>query len=405
MAAEPVMSDEHQRRTSRILVVGLVGVAATATAVVMLRSPTQEPQVQQTVRAEIRSSSASQRTVTSAAPSTPGSHPTSTVTVSSGDVTEDLLMPRLQFSGLTGQAELNRLADSGAASLSEAPIDHALVAASDSEDQRRVFVLGDDLRWRRVDGPLQLCVRLDGSAAPPLTPRAISPDATRLAIPQPGKLLVVDVTSGQGRWYPVGGPNNVMVLWTDPAHVLVTQDEAGRGAVVDVDTGTVAASPYGPSTAFSRDGLTLEWGPDASVQAPHTVMRWSDGTRVATLLNNEGGIHRLPPLVSDDLVVGHHRPLVDGVVLRAGPIPDRGLVILDRRTGDPLLYQPTVRLPVDATVLLALRGDTVIFTAQRVPSEDLLVLSLQRHGRSVATFARFPGGTAFAWGRGWPEGG
>lgn len=133
-------------------------------------------------------------------------------------------------------------------------------------------------------------------------------------------------------------------------------------------------------------------------------MRWSDGTSVTTVLNNLGGVAE-PPLVGDTFVVGHHRPLRDGSTLHAGPTPDNGLVFVDRRSGNPLLYQPTVRLPSDATTLLALSGNTVVFSTQRVPTEDLLVLALDPHGRSTGTFARFPPGTAFAWGRGWPAGG
>lgn len=389
------MSVERRRRTSQVLLTGVVGIAIAATAAIVLRSPSAAPTAQETARA-----------ATGSALTDPGTGPlpSASVTAQSREVTEDLLMPPLQFSGLAGKASLTEPGASSAVALSQAPIPQALVAASDPADQRRVFVLADDLRWRRVDAPVRLCARSDKTSAPPLTPRAISPDATKLALPQPDRLVVIDVRSGSSRSYAAGGASNTHALWADRTHVLVTEDGALHGSLVDIVSGTVTPSPHGRTTAFTDRGLSLDWGPDPSVSAPETAMRWSDGTSVTTVLNNLGGVAE-PPLVGDTFVVGHHRPLRDGSTLQAGPTPDNGLVFVDRRSGNPLLYQPTVRLPSDATTLLALSGNTVVFSSQRVPTEDLLVLALDPHGRSTGTFARFPPGTAFAWGRGWPAGG
>ena len=174
-------------------------------------------------------------------------------------------MPRLQFSGLTGKASLTEPGASSAVALSQAPIPQALVAASDPAYQRRVFVLADDLRWRRVDAPVRLCARSDMTSAPPLTRRAISPDATKLALPQPDRLVVIDVRSGSSRSYAAGGASNTHALWADRTHVLVTEDGALHGSLVDIVSGTVTPSPHGRTTAFTDRGLSLDWGPDPSV--------------------------------------------------------------------------------------------------------------------------------------------
>jgi len=384
------MVDAVRGRRSRRVVTGVVVFAVAATAVVLTRAAT-------TLVPAVGGVASS---VGTAAVVTPG--PGLSVPLpQSRLVTADVLMPWLRLGSLAGKVDLDEPASAPVLALSSAPTSHAMVAASDPADQRRIFVLGDDSRWRLVDVPLRLSTRGDGVTVPPLTPGAISADATMLAVPQPRAVVVVDVTTGRSRSFSAGSAHNTTVGWSDDRHVLVSEDGASSGFLVDISRGGVSTTPYGPMTAMAGQGLTLDWAPDPS-HPQASVLRWSDGTSVPTLMNNVDGIVHLPPLVGPDVVVGHNLPLRQGTGVGAGSPPDHGIVVVDRRNGDPLLYQPTVRLAEDPTALLHLEGDLIVFSSHRTSTDEVLLLGLSWRTRSTSAFARFPAHTVLAWGRGWP---
>lgn len=290
--------------------------------------------------------------------------------------------------------------------LSEDPVSRARLAISDPADQTRVLVLGDDSRWRVVDVPLRPCIHATPEEpAPVLTPMALSPDATSLALPQPHGLVVVDLTTGASRSFAAGGRHNVHAVWVDEASVLVAEEGAGTGTMVALATGVATPSPYGPSAAFAGDGRVLQWGGPGPISEKPTPMQWSDGHTVPTLMNNLAGRFTLPPLVSDDVVVGLNVPIRPDVGLDNTNGLENGLAVVDRETGAPLAYQPTSRGKGDSTQLLGWQGDRVVYAVSPpfhgLPELDgVVVLSWAWDGRAVERIVRFPPGTRVAWGFG-----
>ncbi len=105
--------------------------------------------------------------------------------------------------------------------LSENPVRHAALVMADPDDDAGAYVLGDDGDWRHLDADGLVPVEVDGVITSPVV-RATGLDdgATRLAIPQPGGLVVVDLTSGDAERYDVPGSPSY-VTWLDDTRVLV----------------------------------------------------------------------------------------------------------------------------------------------------------------------------------------
>jgi hypothetical protein len=230
--------------------------------------------------------------------------------------------------------------------LSTDPVGHAALAINDPGLKSRVLVLGDDDRWRAVDVP-----GLVPAGSQELYPRAIlrptslSPDATRLALPQPNALVVVDLTQGTSRRYDVPGPANLYPVWIDRTHLLLTQEGARHGTIVDLTHGTRTPSPYGETTAFAGD-TTVTW--DAGGPT-HSTLVWGDGRRVRTIGDNGGGFFPQPPLVRNGVVVGVGGIHSDGRAPWFGTI---GIDVVDGATGKVLAYLPLTRgKGTDATLL------------------------------------------------------
>ncbi len=285
------------------------------------------------------------------------------------------------------------------------PLDHAVLAISDPEDQAQVLVLGEDGQWRRVDGvdlvPVNEVVNEPG---PALRATSLSPDATKLALPQPDSLVVVDLTTGASRRFDVAGPSNLYAIWADDSHVLVAEETAQTGTLVDVDTGATEPSDFGPSTAFTTEGLALDWGHEGPMTADPTPMRWSDGTTVETLMNNLAGLFPLPPLVSDDVVVGDNVPIRSGLGLDNYNGLENGIVVVDRTTGNPLAYQPTTRSIGDPTQLLGWDGDRVLMALvnPKISSIYTVVVAWDWRNRTIDPLVVLPV-RAVSWGQGWAE--
>lgn len=289
--------------------------------------------------------------------------------------------------------------------LSGHPLNHAVLAIGDPEDQSQVLVLGEDGLWRRVDGvdlvPVNEVVDEPGSA---LRATSLSPDATKLALPQPDSLVVVDLTTGASRRYEVPGPSNLYAIWTDASHVLVAEETALTGTMVDLGTGNTEPSDFGPSTAFSADGLALTWGHEGPMTADPTPMQWSDGTTVSTLMNNLAAAYPLPPLVSDDVVVGDNLPIVPGLGLDTNHGLESGIVVVDRTAGNPLAYLPTVTFKGDLTKILGWDGDRIVLALvnPNISAHYTAMVAWDWKQQTLDPLVILPGWEV-AWGQGWAE--
>jgi hypothetical protein len=112
----------------------------------------------------------------------------------------------------------------GSISKAEALYEHG---ALDATGPSPVYALGSDGAFHRLDVARLDFVR-DAAKRPlavPLTPTALSPDGRLAAFPQPGSLLVVDLTTGDTRRVTILGSNRT-VLWRGATLVLVGQADA-----------------------------------------------------------------------------------------------------------------------------------------------------------------------------------
>jgi hypothetical protein len=236
-------------------------------------------------------------------------------------------------------------------SLSTDPVGHAALAINDPGLTSRVLVLGDDGRWREVDVPgLVPAGNHELYPRAILRPTSLSPDATRLALPQPNALVVVDLTQGTSRRYDVPGPANLYPVWIDRTHLLLTPEGARHGTVVDLTHGTHTPSPYGETTAFADD-TTVTW--DAGGPT-HSTLVWGDGRRVRTLGDNGGGFFPQPPLVRNGVVVGVGGIYSDDQAPSFGTI---GINVVDGSTGRVLAYLPLTRGKGTDAILLGWESD------------------------------------------------
>lgn len=234
--------------------------------------------------------------------------------------------------------------------LSTDPVGHAALAINDPGLDSRVLILGEEGRWREVDVPGLVPVGNPIYPRPVLRPTSMSPGATRLALPQPDALVVVDLTDGTSRRYDVPGPANLYPVWIDDGHVLLTPEGARHGTVVDLTDGSHTPSPYGETTAFSG-GTTVTW--DAGGQT-HSSLVWGDGRRVRTLGDNGGGLFPQPPLVRDDVVLGVGGLYSDDQAPSFGTI---GINVVDGSSGKVLAYLPLTRGEGTDAKLLGWKGD------------------------------------------------
>jgi len=284
--------------------------------------------------------------------------------------------------------------------LSEDPVDRASLVMADSDDDAGAYVLGDDGDWRRldVDGLEPLT---DGiHTGPFVRPTVLNVDATRLALPQPHGLVVVDLTTGESRRYDVGRVSNQSVLWVDDDHVLVIRELATTGTIVDLDTSATEPSTYGPSTRVLPDGSALTWG---ASDGP-TWMEWSDGRMVRAKVSNGGSMWPEPPLVQDGVAVGVYTANGSSnpdagyaeVLARAN-----GVAAVDTATGSVIAAIPLGSGKVEPTTLLGWAGDLPVLSLEydkEFPTVSYIVAWDYRAG-VVHPLAELPSSNV-AWGVG-----
>lgn len=118
--------------------------------------------------------------------------------------------------------------------LSVDPVRRALLLlASSRADTSPIFVLGDDGKWRKVDGA-------PWDASIWLQPSALSPDGTRAAFGTSTGTVVVDLTTGGSQEFH-SAPETTQPVWLGPQYLLLAPD-----SLVDPATGKASAVPDGP---------------------------------------------------------------------------------------------------------------------------------------------------------------
>jgi hypothetical protein len=248
--------------------------------------------------------------------------------------------------------------------LSENPVDRASLVMADPDDDAGAYVLGDDGDWRRLDVEGLRPVS-DGTYSSPLVrPTGLDETGTKLAIPQPDGLVVVDLTTGAAERYDVPGFHS-FAIWHDETHVLVAQENGNFSTVVDLASGTTEPSPDGPSTRVLADGSALTWDDRGPLE-------WSDGRVVETPVNNAAGLFPSPPLVRDGVVVGLTSKLPERDPAPADPpavlSETNGVVAVDADTGEPVAFIKLGQTNGEATTLLGWAGDLPVLGLVR--SED-----------------------------------
>jgi len=265
--------------------------------------------------------------------------------------------------------------------LSEDPVDHALLAITPSwngEDTSftTVDVLGDDGRWRYVDVPGLVPVHDEGGyEGSVLTPTGLSRDGTRLALPQPDGVVVVDLTTGSHETYDVPGLNNATV-WQDEDHLVVSVEGAARSKVLDLGDGTVSDSAFTADTGFAPDGSWVTWGRGDIRRPDDPTMTSGDGDPVVPAVRNDKGPQLTPPLVDAEVAVG-----LGGLDLHQGGSTIyknvAGVPVLDWRTGQlrAFLYTEDPDTGLVMVHLLGLDGDTVTFAVGVSGQESRLLVT------------------------------
>jgi hypothetical protein len=129
------------------------------------------------------------------------------------------------------------LATVGAQRITDSPLSRAVALYQQEPGQTQkltpVYVLGSDGAVRWLDEPVKLDFTRDagGKLTIALTPTSLSPDGRRVALPQPDRLVVVDLTTGKADSFSLPGWNGD-VVWRGNGSVLVGQAHAAY--VVDL---------------------------------------------------------------------------------------------------------------------------------------------------------------------------
>lgn len=275
--------------------------------------------------------------------------------------------------------DVPRLAAENPTNLSDDPIDRAILAimpswSSDQTTLTVVDVLGTDGRWRHVDVPGLVPTHDEGGyQGPVLNPTSLSADGTRLALPQPDRVVVVDLTTGNHRSYDLPGPH-VAVVWQDSDHLIVTEEGSEKGRILNLTNGTVTATSFTANTGFAPDGSWVTWGRSRELAS-------SDGTRVLADVANDGGLQLTSPLVDDEVAVGlGGHDLIRGQMTYVGVA---GIPVVDRHSGDlrGFLYTEGPDTGLLPTYLLGLDDDTVTLAAG-VPPDYARLLVLRWNWRT-----------------------
>lgn len=128
--------------------------------------------------------------------------------------------------------------------LSESPVSRAsAVFYGLPPHQDRVVVLGEDGRWRWLDGvTLTGPAGQDGIERPLVRPTTLSPDGTRAAFTQRNEIVVVDLTTAKSRRYPLRGFHELVIWQPDNRRLFAVS--VGDTFLLDIHSGQSMDLPY-----------------------------------------------------------------------------------------------------------------------------------------------------------------
>lgn len=269
----------------------------------------------------------------------------------------------------------------GSSPLSADPVEAALAVAQPSGPALDIRVLGDDGRWRVLDIPSLEPIFSDGSVASLVEGSPISPDGTQLALPQPGGLAVIDLTTGSSRRFDISGSEKPLWLaratrWSpDGAQIMMGPAisswrhpmQPGHGWLVDVSSGEVQSVVYDPTRAgFALDGTVIE------LRRPccgfSQLWRYKDNQLADRIPLDVWLYDDVTPAIGDAIAVSR--------VVRAWSPPkgiddQDGILVLDPDTGRPLAELPmrAFHMAENAKLYGWLDDETLIFSVWSLPGQ------------------------------------
>ncbi|WP_300640816.1 hypothetical protein [Nocardioides sp.] len=313
---------------------------------------------------------------------------------------------------LLGQALPERLEDREVVPLAKEPLDGPAAYAV-GVGKREVLVLGSDGRYRSIIG---LDVIVNGGH--PLRSGSLSPDATMLALPQPGRLLVIDLLDASTAPVDAGGISTTDVAWVDEDTVAVYAGRLVRTVDVPADLSdgdavtamrATVSDPVGGNLPVTGSG-TIAWQPEV----PGLVV---DGEEVPV-----PSLRPATSLSGPVPVAGEGWVAVAGEPIEESDLP-RGVAVLDTATGRPRAFLPmdaldffdetsegsirTIDYSPPSVAPLAVDGDTTVVVGMQTVY-GVLVLRWDWAADELTGLvaeedtSEAPGNTAISWGAGLP---
>jgi hypothetical protein len=258
----------------------------------------------------------------------------------------------LPWSSTKVPRQLDPLA-AGTTSLKADPVRRALAAVQDM-DGGPIYVLGEDGRWRKQD-LIDVEPREDSEGSPSggaLGVGSLSADGSKLSVPQPHGLIVIDLEANTARRHPLPGQPQ-RVKW-DPAgsDVLVYSYADGYpfrevSLLVDAETGSSRQVPYNAElTSFADDGTAVEVHRYTAFRPNgYDELRRYDTEGAMTAVPTQVDLFEDSPSViaaGADAVAVMRDVWMSKVPRPAGSWP--GPTILDLDTGQPLAQLPVPEL-------------------------------------------------------------
>ncbi len=251
-----------------------------------------------------------------------------------------------------------------------------------------LYVLGADGAWHELEGvdigPVE---DAGGYTASALGVTGLSPDGTRLAVPQPHELLVIDLSDVSVDIFDVPGFPTAAAVWTpDGDEVLLGTEAHPDGVLVDVTDGSTTSVPYQPDRAvFAADGTAVEAWSRPTDLPPYELRRYppdgSDPQAEPLVVDPAPWPGAVATIGGDGVIVAATE--VDSWGIPRGPEEWPGVVVLDAETAEPLAMLPwRLDSPMNRmTPLGMLDDDTVLVRfADKVVAWDYVSGDLSRVG-------------------------
>ena len=310
-----------------------------------------------------------------------------------------------RLDALLSQTMPERVEDREVVPLADDPLSGPAVYAV-GVGRRGVQVLGADGRYRSIPD-----LEVIANGGQPLRSGSLSPDGTLLALPQPGRVLVVDLLDGSSARVEAGGISTTDVAWVDGDTIAVFAGLVVRTA--DVGRDLTQAEMQASVSDIVGNGLPavglpgVEWYPGV----PGLVVDGED-VRVPSVRQESSSLTGPVPVAGDGWVAVPADPAEDS------DLP-RGVAVIDTASGRPRAFLPmrAVGSPASSgggirvtdyspprVAPLAVEGGTVLVVGMQT-TYGVLVLrwdwaSDELTGLAVEDTGGLPDGTAISWGAG-----